>query len=89
MRRERNMQQPSDPRGFHDAHHRLMRRLRVGVDDDDGIFCVARRFTQHLGERIGRREGEHRLVEHVAALRVDTDIDFPWPLPRGVGIVTR
>ena len=87
MRGERDVHEARGARGLHHVDDGLMRRLRIGVDDDDRLLRVAGRALQHVRERLHRRERERRrAIDLVAPLRVEPDVDLARALLRRVGV---
>src|SRR5512144_895511 len=55
LRGERDVDEAGRARGFHHVDHRLVRRVRVRVDDDDRLLRVAGGRLERVGERGDRR----------------------------------
>src|SRR5512142_866270 len=60
LRRERDVHEARGARGLHDVNDRLMRGVRIGVDDHHGVLGIAGRTTQLVGEGRHGAEREHR-----------------------------
>ena len=90
LRGERDVDDAREARRLHDVDHRLVRRVGVGVDDDHRVLRVARGTAQQVGERAARCVNANaRLVDDVAALRVDADVDLLRPLLHLLGVGLR
>src|SRR6187399_50872 len=69
--RERDVHDARLARGFHHVDDGLVSGAGIRVDDDDRVLRVAGGAPQLVRERGGVGPGEHGLLDHVAALRVD------------------
>ena len=57
------MSEPGLPRSFHDVDHRLVRRVGIGIDDDNRILGIAGGALERIGKRGDIGERKHVLVD--------------------------